>query len=89
MSDQSSAHVVVYGKPGCHLCDIAKAVIRGVRQRREFRLEEKNILDDPGDYERYKELIPVVLVNGREVARYGITAERFEKALAVAVEAET
>ena len=89
MSNRSSADVVVYGKPGCHLCDIAKAVIRSVRQRREFRLEEKNILDDPADYERYKELIPVIVVNGREVARYGITAERFEKALAGVVEAKT
>ena len=73
--------VVVYSKPDCHLCDVVKEVIEGVRGRREFSLEVRNILDDSGEYERYKHAIPVVTVDGREVARYRITAAEFEAAL--------
>jgi glutaredoxin len=58
--------VTLYGKPGCHLCEDARAVIDRVRTEHEFELEEVDITLDPGLYRRYGERIPVVAVDGVE-----------------------
>jgi glutaredoxin len=58
--------VTLYGKPGCHLCDDARAVIARVRESHEFELKEVDITLDPGIYHRYGERIPVVAVDGVE-----------------------
>jgi hypothetical protein len=42
----------------------------------------RNILDDPKDFERYQHEIPVVLLDGVEIARYRLTAPELEAALA-------
>jgi glutaredoxin len=70
--------VTLYSKPECHLCDVVKEVISRVRARREFELEIRNILTDPADYERYKNDIPVVMVDGVEIARYRLSEQRLE-----------
>ena len=64
--------VTLYTKPGCGLCEEVEEVIRHVRQTRAFDLERRNILDSLDEYERYKHDIPVVLVDGREIARHHI-----------------
>jgi hypothetical protein len=64
------------------LCDVVKQVIHTVALRQRFRLEIRNILDDPADFEKYKTAIPVVCVDGQEIARYRITAHDLEAALA-------
>lgn len=74
-------HVTVYSKPECHLCDAVEEVIRQVARRRRFRLTHKNILDDPADEERYRTAIPVITVDGVEIARYRLTAHQLEAAL--------
>jgi glutaredoxin len=62
--------VTLFTKPGCGLCEEAEETIESVRARRPFELIKRNILDDLADYERYKHDIPVVLINGVEVARH-------------------
>lgn len=74
--------VILYTKPGCHLCDAVKQVIVKVRQRRAFDFASFNILDDPAVFDRYKHDIPVVTVDGREIARHRMTAAQLEAALA-------
>jgi glutaredoxin len=73
--------VTIYSKPDCHLCQEVEAVIRQVATRRRFRLEKKNILDDPALLEKYQMAIPVVEVDGQEIARYRLTAFTLETAL--------
>ena len=73
--------VTIYTQPGCHLCEEAEEVIEAVRTRRRFDLERKNILDDPADYERYKHDIPVILLNGREIARHHLSEAELVDAL--------
>jgi glutaredoxin len=58
--------VVLYGRPGCHLCDEARAVILRVRAERAFELEEIDIDGDDALFKRYLERIPVVTVDGEE-----------------------
>jgi len=73
--------VTIYTKPGCHLCAEAFAVILETTTSHPFHLEERNILDNPSDYDRYKHGIPVICVNGKEIARHRLTPEVLDRAL--------
>jgi glutaredoxin len=64
--------VTLYGKPGCHLCDEARAVVQSVRLEREFELAEVDVSLDPGLNRRYGERIPVVAVDGDELFEYEV-----------------
>jgi glutaredoxin len=58
--------VTVYGRPGCHLCDDALAVVERVRLRQPFALEVVDIESDEALLRAYLERIPVVAVDGEE-----------------------
>jgi glutaredoxin len=73
--------VTLYAKPGCKLCEEVEDVILDVRDRRPFQFVVRNILQDLADYENYKHDIPVVVVDGAEIARHRMTAEQLERAL--------
>lgn len=77
--------VILYTKPGCHLCDAAAQVIEQVGRRVPLRLVKRNILDDAEDFRRYQFEIPVIFVGGREIARHRLTAAELEAALAAAL----
>jgi glutaredoxin len=62
--------VTLYGKPGCHLCDDARAAVHRVRAERPFELEEVDISLDPVLHRRYGERIPVLAVEGEELFDY-------------------
>lgn len=70
--------VTLYTRPGCHLCDTVKSVIDRVRERRGFDFEIRNIEDNPADFERYRNDIPVVTVNGTKIARHRLSDVRLE-----------
>ena len=70
--------VVLYGKPGCHLCEEARAEIEAVRARRPFELREVDVSLDPVLYARYGERIPVVAVAGREAFEYFVDPDELE-----------
>lgn len=75
--------VTLIGKPGCHLCDDARAVVEDVLA--EFpgvRMLEQSILDDPTLHERYWDEIPVVLIDGAVHTIYRVDADRLRAALA-------
>jgi glutaredoxin len=73
--------VTLFSKPGCELCREAEGVIRQVATRRRFRLEKRNIMDDPALAEEFKTAIPVIHVDGQEIARHRLTAYALESAL--------
>jgi glutaredoxin len=56
--------LTLYGKPGCCLCDDAKAAIAAVRAERAFELREVDVSLDPALHREYGERIPVVEVDG-------------------------
>jgi Glutaredoxin-like domain (DUF836) len=66
--------VTLYGKPGCHLCDEARAVVRDALAGREVRLDEVDVTLDPLLEGRYGERIPVLAVNGEELSEYVVDA---------------
>jgi glutaredoxin len=73
--------VTLYGKPGCHLCDEARAVVAEVRRERPFDLVEVDITFDPGINRRYAERIPVLEVDGEEVFEYVVEPEELRRRL--------
>jgi glutaredoxin len=77
----SNARVIIYSRPGCHLCDEAKQAIEGAGCQNEYTLEEINIESDPNLLNRYQYDIPVVTINGVEAFRHRLTAEEFRKRL--------
>ncbi|HEX5885725.1 MAG TPA: glutaredoxin family protein [Pyrinomonadaceae bacterium] len=62
----SKAHVIVYTRPGCHLCDEAKTAIRNAGCCDRFTLEEINIESDSELLRKYKHDIPVIVIDGVE-----------------------
>jgi glutaredoxin len=58
--------VTLYGRPGCHLCDDARAALHRVRAQHPFVLEEVDIESDDALFKRYLERIPVVAIDGEE-----------------------
>jgi hypothetical protein len=75
------ARVTLYGKPGCHLCDDARAVVREVGAGRAFELEEVDVSLDPELHRRYGERIPVVAVDGEELSEYFVDADALRRAI--------
>ena len=74
--------VELYTKPGCHLCDEAKAVLERVRASIPFDLVEFDITSDAGLFDRYRYDIPVVVVPGRRTFVHRVYASQLELALA-------
>jgi hypothetical protein len=73
--------VVLVGKPGCHLFDVARQIVDIVCAESDEPFDEVNIWDDPASADRYADLVPVVLVDGREIARFRIQADALRAAL--------
>jgi hypothetical protein len=77
--------VTLLGKPGCHLCDDARAVVTGVlADLPGVSFEERSILDDPGLLDAYAEEIPVVLIDDRVHTIWRVDENRLRSALAAA-----
>ncbi len=63
--------ITLYGRPGCHLCDDARAVLDRVG-------EPYDLVDIEGDdelFKRYLERIPVIAVDGEEAFDFFVDEE--------------
>jgi hypothetical protein len=75
------ARVTLIGKPGCHLCDEARAVVAAVTAELGEEYVELSILDDPDLQARYAEQIPVTLVDGQQHDFWRVSPDRLRAAL--------
>jgi len=75
----SKSHVIIYSRPGCHLCDEAKWAIQNAGCSEEYTLEEINIESDPELLRLYRFDIPVITIDGVEAFRHRLTSEEFRK----------
>ena len=76
--------VTLYTKPDCCLCDEALEVIERVRSQVGFALERVDVTGDRGLYDRYRERLPVVAVDGAEVFDYHVDEQRLREMATVA-----
>jgi hypothetical protein len=75
-------HVLLYSRPGCHLCDAARAVIEAQRERTPFDLAEVNVETDDALELAYGIRIPVVLIDGLERFECSVDPSEFAEAVA-------
>jgi glutaredoxin len=54
--------VILYSRPGCHLCEEA----RGMLERAGATFTERDIEADDALFKRYLERIPVIAIDGEE-----------------------
>ena len=76
-----TARVVMYGRPGCHLCEQAAEVIARVCDDLGETWVEVSIDDDEALREEYGEEIPVTLVDGRRHDFWRVDEARLRAAL--------
>lgn len=73
MHDAPLPDLVLYGRPGCHLCDETRALLAALfdERARDGRaiptLVERNIETDPAWQRAYLTSIPVVELGGRRI----------------------
>ena len=70
-------HVIIYSRPGCHLCEEAKAAIQHAGCDDQFTLEEINIESDNELLRKYKYDIPVITIDGVESFIHRVDAKEF------------
>jgi glutaredoxin len=73
--------VTLYSRPGCHLCDDARAAIERVRARTPLTLDEVDITADDALHRRYLERIPVVELAGEELFEFFVDEAALEASL--------
>ena len=73
--------VVLYGKPGCCLCDEAREAVASVRADHPFDLEEVDVSTDPGLQHSYGERIPVLALDGEELFEFHVDAGELARRL--------
>jgi glutaredoxin len=74
--------VIIYSRPGCHLCEEAKRAIQAAECSEEYTLEEINIESDPELLRLYRYEIPVITIDGVEAFRHRLTPDQFRQRIA-------
>ena len=81
-----SLEVTIYSKPGCHLCEAAKAAIEPLLAEFAAPVREVNIEEDSVLKERYGWDIPVIFVGSRKAAKHRVNVKQFRRQLLEAKE---
>jgi len=76
-----NARVTLYSRPGCHLCETARAVIEQVCADLGEEYVELSIDDDPELQSRFGEEIPVTFVDGKQHDFWRVDEGRLRAAL--------
>ncbi|HEY2945876.1 MAG TPA: glutaredoxin family protein [Vicinamibacteria bacterium] len=73
--------LTLLGKPGCHLCHEMRTVVERVVAGLDAALVEEDVTSDPG-WRRYRLEIPVLLLDGAEIARHRVDEPELRRLLA-------
>ncbi|HWF14441.1 MAG TPA: glutaredoxin family protein [Candidatus Acidoferrales bacterium] len=73
--------VTIYSRPGCHLCEEAKAQLAPLLKAFSARLTEINIDEDPELRARYDYDVPVIFLGARKVAKHRVELAQFRRQL--------
>ncbi|MGZ5437542.1 MAG: glutaredoxin family protein [Pyrinomonadaceae bacterium] len=75
MKDQ--VQVLLYSKPGCHLCEVMKEEMAKADCAELYQLAEISIEGNAELFARYRYNIPVLMIDGVEAFRHRLTADSF------------
>ena len=76
-----SRRVVVYSKPGCHLCEDALRLLQELRDEFDLAIEEIDITSDRELFKNYFEKIPVLVIDNRATLCAPISKQDIQSAL--------
>lgn len=76
-----SHRIELLGKPGCHLCEDARAVVAQVAGELGEQFVEIDITEDPKLHATWADDIPVVLIDGRQHSFWRVDPDRLRAAL--------
>ncbi len=76
-----SPRITLYSRPGCHLCDDARAVIEAVCAELGESYAELSIDADPVLADKFANEIPVTFVDGRQHDFWRVSPDRLRAAL--------
>ena len=62
--------VVVYSRTGCHLCEVVEEQLARLQKQHAFAVEIVDIDGDPKLVEEFGLEVPVVMLDGKKVAKY-------------------
>jgi glutaredoxin len=74
-------NVILYVKDECSLCEDAEQMLRHLQKRLRFSLEIVDVENDPEAYRRYRDKVPVLLIDGEEVPAAPVDEDRLLAAL--------
>ncbi len=80
-ANRRNPKVEIYSKPECHLCDEAKSILLKVQKEIPFEVCEINITSDQKLFNKFKEQIPVIFVNGRKAFKFRINENELRRRL--------
>ena len=73
--------ITLYSRPGCHLCEEAKAAIAPLLREFHATLREVNIDEDAVLKARYGWDVPVIFIGQRKAAKHRVDLAQFRKQL--------
>ncbi len=73
--------VTVYGRYGCHLCDVAIETLESMQQELDFDIDKRFIDGDSMLEEKYGEQVPVILIDGEHHDFWRVDPDRFRSSL--------
>ncbi|HEU4701462.1 MAG TPA: glutaredoxin family protein [Conexibacter sp.] len=74
--------VTLYGRPGCHLCEEARAALERIRAEVPFALVERDVEADDALFKAYLERIPVIALDGEELFDFFVDEAELRRRLA-------
>ena len=73
--------IMLLTRPGCHLCDEARAVIERVAAELGVSWQERDITGSAEDLRAYSDMIPVTLIDGVQHDFWRVSEPRLRAAL--------
>jgi Glutaredoxin-like domain (DUF836) len=81
--DRAGPVITLLTRPGCHLCDDARAVIARVAADLGVTWQERDITRSDSDLRAYSDMVPVTLIDGEQHDFWRVSEARLRAALAV------
>ena len=73
--------ITIYGRTGCHLCELALAILQSMQEELDFEIQEI-LIDGSEELEKlYGEKIPVTQIDGVHHDFWRVDPERFRSSL--------
>lgn len=77
-----AAHsITLLSRPGCHLCDDARAIVERVAGELGVPWTERDISASPDDLRDYSDMIPVTFIDGVQHDFWRVDEARLRRAL--------